>query len=440
MILLSGKLALTMLAPLLMGLYVARLVAQHGDIVFSGYSILSFSITALFIVVSSFLQVLYFLGGRALGSGDPARYRTCIQAGFWSALSMGLVASFICALAAPLFAILGFDPELVSIMQWQGPAAALGCVPLLMLVVYRIHASLQGRANYIAVLAVAGALAGGLVANAVARFGSNDPNYIAAQILLALSTLNWIMLIAAWIGLRSLDERASDRTTASLPTPPLPWRDLWYFGWPIGAVVLMDSAFRLSSTLAMGRWWMDTLPVHSVILLWHAVALVIPLGIAQAAVQMVAVANARGDVALRNRVALIALALGACYGILGALASNLFAVQAGALLLPEANFQSQTKAQLAELMVPGGIVLAAEGMLVIAAAIQRGVGITRALLVQALLGYALFGTGGQYVFVTVLGQGAVGLWWGMALGFSVAGCAVTIHCFHNLGIGVSRAI
>lgn len=439
MVLLSLKLALTMLAPLAMSLYVARLVAQQGDLVFSGYSIVAFTTTALFIVVSSFLQVLYFLCGRALGRCDPAGYQACIQAGFRSALATGLVASFICALAAPLLSTLGFDPELSSIVRWQGPAAALGCVPLLTLVVYRVHASLQGRANYIAVLAVAGALAGGLAAKAVVELGVGDPESVAVSVLLALSAINWIMLVAAWIGLRSLGKDAPGRTATDTTKPSRPWRDLWYYGWPIGAVVLMDSAFRLSSTLAMGRWWIDTLPVHSAIVLWQAAALVIPLGIAQASVQMVAIANARGDVALRNRVAWIALALGASYGILGALVLNVFAVQAGTLLLPGADLQSQTKAQLAELMVPGGVVLAAEGMLVIAAAVQRGVGITRALLLQALVGYALFGTGGQYLFASELGQGAAGLWWGMALGFSVAACAVTIHCFRNFGVGTSRA-
>src|SRR2546427_12038679 len=81
MAVLSLKLSLAMLAPLVMSLYVARLVAQQGDLVFSGYSIVSSTNMALFIVASSFLQVLFFLGGPALGNGDALDYRLSILAG-----------------------------------------------------------------------------------------------------------------------------------------------------------------------------------------------------------------------------------------------------------------------------------------------------------------------------------------------------------------------
>src|SRR2546427_5225365 len=137
MALLSLKLSLAMLAPLLMSLYVARLVAQQGDLVFSGYSIVNSTNMALFIVGSSFLQVLFYLGGRALGSGDALEYRLSIRAGFRYAMAMGLGATMLSALIGAVLMVLGFDRELVSLVLWQGPVAALGLVPTQLLVVYR---------------------------------------------------------------------------------------------------------------------------------------------------------------------------------------------------------------------------------------------------------------------------------------------------------------
>lgn len=432
MVLLSAKLALVMLAPLLMSLYVARVVAEQGHLVFSGYSIVTLTNTALFIVASSFLQVLYFLGGRALGHGDPQAYRASIRAGLLCAIAMGLATALISAFIGPMLAVLGFDRELVAAALWQGPAAAAGALPMLLLVVYRVHASLIGRANDVAVLAIVGALGGGAAATWIAQWEPAQPAWVAVAVLLALAGANWGVLGAAWLRLRTAGPSPAVRAGGGAA---LPWKDLWYFGWPIGAVVLMDNAFRLSSTLAMGRWWIDTVPVHSAIVLWLAAGVLVPLGIGQAAVQMVAIANACGDVAQRNRVAMIALKLGGCYGVLGAAALNMFAIPVVNLLLPGADASEESRAMVDSLMLPGGIVLAAEGLLVIAAAVQRGVGLTRALLVQALVGYAVFGTGGQFLFARILGLGAAGLWWGMALGFCVAAFAVTFHCARTFGLG-----
>jgi multidrug resistance protein, MATE family len=442
MALLSLKLSLAMLAPLLMSLYVARLVARQGDLVFSGYSIVTSTNTALFIVASSFLQVLFFLGGRALGHGDGLDYRLSIRAGFKFAAALGLGATVLSALAGALLALLGYEPALVSVVRWQGPVAALGLVPPLLLVVYRVHASLNGRAGFVTAVAAGGAAAGAVITTLVARSALLGPEATALGVLAALAAVNWLMLGVAFLGLRSLPVQESGDAAADPVGRKLrlAGREIWSYGWPIAAVVLMDCALTLSSTLAMGRWWIDVLPVHSVVVLWMALGLIVPLGIAQTGVQHVAISHARGDFALRNRAAAAALAMGALYGVLAAFTLKALAVPAGALLLPSAVDTPQLQAQLRELMLPGGMVLAFEGLIVIAASLLRGVGLTRAPLLQALVGYAVFGSGGQWLFAGVLGQGAVGLWWGLVLGFGVTAVVVSFHCIHQLGIVGRRVV
>jgi MATE family multidrug resistance protein len=441
MALLSLKLSLAMLAPLLMSLYVARLVAQQGDLVFSGYSIVNSTNMALFIVASSFLQVLFFLGGRALGSGDALEYRLSIRAGFRYAMAMGIAATALSAVIGIVLMVLGFDRELVSLVLWQGPVAALGLVPMQLLVIYRVHASLNGRAGFVTAVAAGGAVAGAVLTTGVAGFARLGPEATALGVLAALAAVNWVMLAIAFFGLRSLPVHESADAAADPVDRKLrqAWAAMWSYGWPIGAVVLMDCGLTLSSTFAMGRWWIDVLPVHSVVVLWQALGLIVPLGIAQTGVQHVAIAHAQGDFALRNRAATVALLLGVGYGVLAAVVLAVLAVPAGALLLPSAVGTPQTQVLLRELMLPGGMVLGFEGIIVIAAMLLRGVGLARASLIQAFVGYAVFGTGGQILFAGVLGQGPLGIWRGLLLGFAATASIVTFYCIRELGLFGRRA-
>ena len=72
MALLSVKLSLAMLAPLLMSLYVARLVAQQGDLIFSGYSIVSSTNMALFIIASSLFWASFFASSKEYTPQRPS--------------------------------------------------------------------------------------------------------------------------------------------------------------------------------------------------------------------------------------------------------------------------------------------------------------------------------------------------------------------------------
>jgi multidrug resistance protein, MATE family len=433
---LAAKLSLAMLAPLLLSLYLARLVAAQGELVFSGYSIVSATHTALFIVGSSFLQVLYFLGGRALGAGDALAYRHGMRAGLGHAKLIAWFTAGVCVLAGAVLHVLGYAPELVAVVVWLGPMAALTTMPAFLLVVWRVHASLNGRAGFVTSVAAAGAGVGAVVATAAVGLDSPGPLEAAMRVLATLAAVQWGMLAVVHWGLRGLPlhhagDAAADPVGRRLRQAG---REMWTYGWPIGAVVLMDNALTLSSTLAIGRWWIDALPAHSVVVLWVALGLIVPLGIAQAGVQHVAIAHARGDVASRNRGAVAALVLAAGYGVAAALLMRALAVPAGELLLPPSVGGQAQHALWHSFMPLGGIVLAAEGVIVVAAALMRGMGLTRAPLLQALIGYAVFGTGGQVLCAEVLGLGPTGIWWGLVIGFGVTALVVTLHCLHALGL------
>jgi len=438
LLLLTCKLSLGLLAPLLAGLYVARLVAAQGPSVFSAYSIVTLTNTSVLVVVSSFLQVMFFTGGRALGRADRDGYLVAMRAGCLCALALGFCAALLSVLLGPFLSAMGYAADLVSVVGWQGLVAALGVVPLVLQVVVRVDASLNGKAGSFTTVVVAGAVICVVGAHLVIRMATT-PQTAAASVLFVVGLVQWVVLSVArptWP--RMLRESAFWHFKVGPHIYRFAWKDLWFYGWPIGAVVLMDSGVKVLTTLAMARWWIDTVPIHSAMVLWLALALIVPLGLSQAGMQKVAIAHARGDARQQSVTTWIALALAAVYGAMAAGALNLFAVEAGELLLTDV--ASYRQDQLRTLILPASLVLFAESLVVVAAGLLRGIGLTRSLLVQALVSYAVFGPGAQLLFSGVFGFGAAGLWWGLVAGFWIAAAAITSHCVLNVGrLGSERS-
>jgi MATE family multidrug resistance protein len=72
-----------------------------------------------------------------------------------------------------------------------------------------------------------------------------------------------------------------------------------------------------------------------------------------------------------------------------------------------------------------------DGMQVIAAGALRGYKDTMIPMLLATFGYWAIGFAGCWLFAFPLGYGAVGLWWGLALGLAAVAVMLTLR-FHQL--------
>ena len=79
-----------------------------------------------------------------------------------------------------------------------------------------------------------------------------------------------------------------------------------------------------------------------------------------------------------------------------------------------------------------------DGVQVIAAGVLRGYRDTMVPMLLATFGYWGVGFAGCWLFAFPLGYGAVGLWWGLALGLAVVAVLLTLR-FHLLAPSVSPA-
>ncbi|WP_224360661.1 MATE family efflux transporter [Hyalangium versicolor] len=431
---LAMKTVATQVAPLLASLYVASLVAKEAAMTFSSYSLVTSVNLTIFLAASGSLQALYFVAGQALGRKDQSAYDAAIVAGLLLALALGVGSMMLSFAIGAILRMLGMNSDVVALAPPQGAVAAIGIIPALWMAVYRVHASLREKPGIVTLVYATGAASAAIIATATTGLWPAVLGSTAVRVLLSVSASNWLMLLLAALSLRAFPDlrprpgtltevkaklRAASAIVASV-------------GWPIGVVILLDSLAPLISSLIIGRYWTSAIPVHSIVLLWVSLCQVVPVGLGHAAVQRIAVLHSKGDVINRNRVAVVSLMLGAVFGVLVIAVFAAIPVQLGAVFLGKAAFAPEAQTLLRQLMLPGGILLTIQGLIIIGAAILRGVGQTRAPLMQSFLGYCVIAAGSQFLLGPVLGHGVRGVWWGLLIGFGVTAVAVTRRCYSEL--------
>jgi len=435
---LSAKMTLAQMAPLLMSVLVAGLIAKHGTLSYAAYALMASFNLPIFIAAASMLQALYYLGGRAIGQGRHEDYEAAMLAGFGFASLVALICAALSVLSSQALSLLGIEPALAHASYGFGLANAVGLWPALMMVVFRVHASLRQRAGLASGLYVLGSLCGALLSVWAMQLWSGNVALASEMAVAAVSLSNWIMAALAFGVLwRMTPLRLSWRAHGARIQAA--FAQVFAVGWPVGAVVLLDSLMLAFAALVAGRYWPQSVAVHSAAALWVTFALVLPLGIAQAVVQHVAVAHAMGDLSQRNRRAMAALVLTLATGVLTLLVFSAAAVPLGAAVLGQMAYQADAAAALRQIMPWAGLVLCMQSLIVVGAAILRGLGQTRAPLLQALFGYGFVGIGSQWGLAVVHGGGLLGLWQGLAAGFGLTAIALCWRCARELELSTHKA-
>lgn len=422
---LSGRMVVAQVAPLFASLWVARLISAQGPSQFSAYMIVATINVTLFIALGGVLQTLYYLGGRALGRSGPEVYReTMAGAGRLVLAGAVLTAAASCAVG-PALALIGVTPALATQAGAIGKVAAIGLPPALYLALYRIHAALHGEAGGVARLYLVNATLICLGALALAIAAPVSPQARVLLVTGVVALVNWLSVL-----LTLIRRGGSGRALAKMIVATPHWRGavaaIWALGWPVAMVIFFDSLCSSASTVIVARFWPALVPAHSAVLLWVTIGLVVPLGIAQATMQLVALAESREDAAASRSTVRMALALAGAFGVAAMAGMASFPVGLAELVLGSAT-PGALRAMLPPLMAVGGVLLIAQALIVVASGALRAVGETRAPLLYAAIGYLGIALGGALVLGPMLGFGIVGTWWGLNLGFYATASAVLLR-------------
>ena len=211
------------------------------------------------------------------------------------------------------------------------------------------------------------------------------------------------------------------------------WRML-ALGGPVGIHLQIEySAFAVVGLL-MGWLGTEQLAGHQVALNLAALSFTVPLGIGAAAAVLVGNAIGRNDPAGARRHAGAALAGGAAFMTLSALAFITIPTQLAALYTTQAGVLMMA----ARLIPVAGIFQVFDGLQVVAGGVLRGAGDTRVPMVIGLVAFWIVMMPLCYFLGFHTSLGAVGLWYGLVVGLGAVAILLLLRIHHRFGRDLQR--
>ena len=372
---------------------------------------LLFFITSLGVLQGGLPQL-----GMSIGAGDHAGAVRSIRTSLAAAFAMGVGMTAAMASVPWCLARAGQDPAVVD-LAWRYIAALLpGYLPSALAIALRVTLVAAGDLKWLNPILVAG-IAFNVGLNVLLATGALGIDGLTA-IGITISLTNWLIF-----GCLAVAVARSVRVPEGLARKAAGFaaRDFLARGIPVGAVFFTETLLFTGSSVLMGYVGKVALAAHGIALLWLNVALMVPIGISQAAMARVAVLSGqrRLDV-IPHTAAVTILSATAASAIMAAL------LVAGSDELIRLVTTSRSAA--ADAVVETGrvyfrfcaITQLLSGLIIVMAGILRGLGDNGAVLWLVMLGYWGVGLGGCTLLAFVFGLGGAGIWIGIVLAFAFA--------------------
>ncbi|MGH7090576.1 MAG: MATE family efflux transporter [Stellaceae bacterium] len=384
------------------------------------------------IMLQGVLYAVAPLGAHALGAGDRGAAGRITGAGL--ALAAPFAILFVAAIANfdHLLRVFGYDPALAAeigrylrAIAWGGPAF-LGFE-----VLASLFTVLARTRSLMAVLLIC--VAGNAALNWVMIFGRlGMPALGIAGAGYASAINQWLMLtglalctriVSGFAGLHLVRNAfAANRTE---------WAKILRLGLPIGAIRGVEAGVFTTAGILIGLLGAAALGAHQIALTTASVTFMVPLGLGRAVTVRVAGELGASRPSAARRASFVALALGIAF--MGAMAGVLW-IFPRPLIGAYIDIADPANRQVVEiarhLLAIAALFQVFDGTQVIAAGALRGYEDTMVPMVLAAFGYWGAGFVGGALLAFPLGQGAIGMWWGLALGLAVVAVLLTVRLHH----------
>jgi MATE family multidrug resistance protein len=437
---LAAPLAAANLAQMAMGVTDMVMVGRLGALPLAAAGLGAMLYFTGGVVLQGILSAVAPLAAHALGAGNRAAAGRIGGAGL--ALALILALPFVAALTSldRLLQWLGYNAALaveighfLRAIAWGGPAF------LCFAVLRSLLAALSHTRAVMAVLLLC--VAGNAGLNWVLIYGHlGAPTLGVAGSGYASATNQWLILAGLALCARMMPGLASLRVLRSAFAPSwTPMASILRLGLPIGGIMGVEVGVFLGAGILIGLLGTAALGAHQLVLNCAGVSFMVPLGLSQAATVRVAYELGAGRALAARRAGLVALALG--IGFMSGTAVVLWTVPDAiiAVYIDIADPANRATVEIARrLLVIAALFQVFDGMQTIAAGALRGYKDTMIPMLLAGFGYWGAGFGGGWLLAFPLGYGAVGLWWGLALGLAVVAILLTLR-LHQLAPPVTPA-
>ena len=212
---------------------------------------------------------------------------------------------------------------------------------------------------------------------------------------------------------------------------PILW-EIVHVGWPIAGSYMFENGLFLITTMLMGFFGAAALAAHTVVIGLCSFTFMIPYAISQAGTTRVGHAVGAGNATAARWAGYVALHMGVMWMTFTAALFLILPRHLIALYIDIGDPQNQATLAVALAILPiAALFQVFDGTQSVAGGVLRGYKDTRIPMLLCFLGYWLIGVTAACILGFGLKFGAVGLWFGLAIGLAVTAIALTWR-YHRL--------
>jgi len=417
------------LSQVLMGFISAALMGRLGGDSFAAGGLGAALYFTIVLVFQGVLTAIGPLVAQALGAREEARVGGIVAHGI---LIAAVLAAIGVAALAELDAVLraiGQAPALIAATRHYLDAAVWGLPAGLGFALLRNYlAALSRTWPVMAILVLCLALDAALTyALIFGHFGL--PALGIAGAGYASAVTQWVMFGGLALYIATRPALRHHGVVGALRRPD--WAivsAILHLGWPIAGIIAVEIGVFTATALLAGLLGTASLAAHQIAIGIGSVTFMVPLAFSYAATVRVALAIGAGHVAAARRAGNVAFVCGV--GFMAVMAIVLLVAPGSivALYLDRADPANAPAIAIAlRLLFIAALFQVFDGAQTIAAGALRGLKDTRVPLLVGAIGYWAIGFLGGWVLAFPLGLGAIGLWWGLALGLAAVAIPLVLR-------------
>lgn len=408
----------------MMGLLGSQTIASGG----LGASIFTFFLLTTTGIVSAVSP----LAAEAYGAGKPEQIGKIVRQGLGISLLLGIPIALILWNGRALLLLMGQNADTAALAQNYLRAIAPGFIPGLGFAVLKSFLSALSQPQLVIITVVLGTLLN-ITANYVLMFGKLGLPALGLAGIGWASTLSlWSMFIVLAIYIYSQQKftsycifPTSFKYTFTQENRRIFW-EIFQVGLPIGGLVAVEAGLFTVVTFLLGQLGTTPLAAHQIALQTAGTSFQIALGISLATTVRVGQLAGEQDVASVRLAGYVGISLGALSMAITGIIFWLLPKSVVSLYLDINNPSNADVVNLAvKLLVVAAIFQIVDGVQATAAGALRGLKDTRTPMLIGIFAYWGVGLPTGYALGIWLNYGAIGLWWGLAIGLASAAIILT---------------
>ncbi|MBF8778521.1 NorM family multidrug efflux MATE transporter [Pseudomonas fulva] len=425
---LAGPLVASQLAHMLMVLTDTLMMARISPQALAGGGLGAASYSFVSIFCLGVIAAVGTLVAIRQGAGDVAGATKLAQNGLWLAWGLALLAGLALWNLEPLLLLFGQQPENVAAAAQFLTFLPLALPGYLSFMALRGFTSALGRSTPVMVISLVGTVFNYLFNHALIEgmFGLPKLGLVGIGLVTAIVSIGMAAALALYIRWHPAYAAYPIRKGLSRPS----WsalRELWRLGLPIGGTYMVEVGLFAFAALCMGVLGGTELAAHQIALQIVSTAFMVPTGLSYAVTMRVGFYYGAGRLLAARSAGRVGIVFGAT--LMFAFAA-LFWLQPGTLVGLFIDQQDPAFAAIFQLAVSLLMVAAwfelFDGVQTIAMGSIRGLKDAKITFLIGLGCYWIIGAPCAWLFTFGLGGGALGVWWGLALGLACAAVCLVV--------------